>query len=223
LLTETLKGIPDWRFFEKKDPTFKFLSDPHEYLLREQRLWSPSGLFLQVRYVDPTYYTEETRYRGSYVHHATHLIDDGDTGVWNKIHHLFLGFVEAFAEFKEIWKWRPRLREVPIYNTERHYATTPDGEGLILQGDEAIVEIKTGVMPWWTAIQTAAHDMAIHAWDKDQRKTRRRIGVELKKNGKFRVKEFDDEDDYYVWQSNLKTVQRHLKQPPQKLTKILSY
>ncbi len=179
-------------------------------------------MFLQVRYSDNTYYTEESRYRGSYIHRVTHLIDDNDSGIWGKIHHDFLGFVEAYCEWKEVWKFKPRMREVPIYHPEHNYGVTPDGEGLILQGDEAIVEIKTGTMPWWTAIQTASQDMAVHAWDKDQRKTRRRIGVELKKTGKFRAKEFDDEDDYHTWQANLKTCQRQ-GEPRPKLTEALAY
>lgn len=229
--------IPDWLFEKKRDPEFRFLPDPHEYYLRAPRLWSPSGTFLQVRYSDNTYYTEESRHRGSYVHRATHLIDDGDTGIWKKIHHAYLGFVEAYCEFKQLWRFKPRMREVPLYcpagqairmggttiMLSHPYATTPDGEGLVQDGDEAIIELKTGTMPWWTAIQTAAHEIGIHAWDKDPRKTRRRLGVELKANGKFRVKEFDKDDDYHVWLGNLKTVQRHHLEPRPKLTQILSY
>lgn len=229
--------IPDWLFEKKRSPEFRFLPDPHEYYERARRLWSPSGVFLHCRYSDNKYYTEDACYRGSYVHRTTHLIDEGDTGIWKKIYHKFLGFVEAYCEWKEVWRFKPRLIEMPIYYPEHltvlqthgltlpmnPYATTPDREGLILQGDEAIIELKTGTMPWWTAIQTAAHDVGIHAWDKDQRKTRRRIGVELKPNGKFRAKEFSDDDDYYTWAANLKTCQRQHPQPLPKLTSILSY
>jgi hypothetical protein len=209
-----LSGIPDWRF--KPHPSFKFLEDPHEYHLKGKRLWSPSGVFKDIGYVDMTYYTKEHQYRGQYVHRALHLIDEGDTGIWKQIHHDFLGYVEAGAEFKEVWKFKPRMRELPIYHPDYLYGVTPDAEGLILGGDEAIVEYKTGTMLWWTAIQTAAQDLAVHCWDKDKKKTRRRIGVELKKNGKFRVKEFDDEGDYNVWIANLTTARRHHQEPPKK-------
>jgi hypothetical protein len=215
--------IPEWNFEDEKDKTFKFLSTPHEYYHRDTRFWSPSGVFLDVRYVNDKYYTEESRYRGSYVHHTTHLIDEKDTGIWKKIHHEYLGFVEAYCEWKEVWRFKPRLIETPIYHPQYHYGVTPDREGLILDGDEAIIELKTGTMPWWTKIQTAAQDMALHAWDKDKRKTRRRIGVELKANGKFRAKEFDDESDYQTWQGNLITSRAHHREPPPKLTELLAY
>ncbi len=218
-----LNGIPGWTFEKRKDKTFKFLPEPHEYYLKGARLWNPSAVFLDIRYVDPTYYTQESRHRGQYVHRATHLIDDHDPEIWKKIHHEYLGYVEAYCEFKEMWRYRPRLREVPIYHPEHQYGVTPDGEGIILDGDEAVVEMKTGTMLWWTAIQTAAQDMAIHYWDKDEDKTRRRFGVELKKTGKFRVKEFDDDGDYYTWQTNLHTAKRHHWEPPQKLTEVLAY
>ena len=217
-----LAGIPGWHFDKRRDPSFEFLPEPHEYHLKGERLWSPSGVFLSVGYVDRTYYREEHRYRGQYVHRATHLIDDHDL-VWNDIAPEYLGYVEAYCEFKEVWKFKPRLREKPIYNPEYHYGVTPDGEGIILGGDEAIVEIKTGTMPWWTAVQTAAQDMALHHWDASRDTTRRRIGVELKKNGKFRAKEFDEDRDYDTWRANLHTAQRHHREPPRKLTEALGY
>lgn len=238
VLATALKGIPSWQFEKKRDPSFNFLSDPHEYHLKERRLWSPSGTFLQVGYVDDRYYTEESRYRGQYVHRATHLIDEGDPDIWKTIYAEathFLPFIEAYCEFKEVYKFKPRMREIPIYcpamvpivvgnitlMVPQSYGVTPDGEGKILDGDDAIVELKTGTMMWWTAVQTAAQDIGISAFDL-RPIFRRRFGVELKKNGKFRVKEFTEEDDYHLWLANLKTVQK-MGQPPPKLTVALSY
>ena len=226
LAKEYLAGIPAWTFYKRRDPSFKFLPEPHDYLFEEQRYWSPSSVFLDIGYVDMTHYKPEHRHRGSYVHRTTHLIDEGDPDIWKTLYaegSEYLGFVEAYCEFKEVWKFKPRMREEPIYHPQYHYGVTPDGEGIILGGDEAIVELKTGTMLWWTAIQTAAQEMAIHSWDKDPSKTRRRFGVELKKTGKFRVKEFDDDGDNYTWQANLHTAKRHHKEPPVKLTAASGY
>lgn len=216
--TKPLSGIPGWRFEKKKDPTFKFLPEPHEYHLKGVRLWSPSGVFVQVGWNDPTYYNEESRYRGTYVHHVTHLIDEGDAGIWKKIHHAYLGFVEAYCEFKEVWKYKPRMREVPIYHPQFHYGVTPDGEGTILQGDDALVEMKTGTMPWWVRYQLASQSMGVSAFD-SRDIFRRRIGVELKENGKFRAVEMKMEDhdhDDLKWQWALETARMHYKEPPLK-------
>lgn len=225
-MTTALKGIPGWQFEKRRDPSFNFISDPHWYHLKERRLWSPSGTFLEVRYVDDRYYTQESCYRGQYVHRATHLIDEGDPEIWKTIYAEateFLPFIEAYCEFREVWRFKPRMREIPIYHPGRLYGVTPDGEGIILDGDEAIVEIKTGSMPWWVGFQLAAQSMGIAQWD--ARETyRRRFCVELKKNGKFRVKEFPDHDaDDYTFLSNLHTVKTHYQEPPPKLTEVLRY
>ncbi len=221
LLTKP-KGIPGWMFVKRCDASFNFLSDPHEYHLKGQRLWSPSGVFLEVRYVDDRYYTPESCYRGQYVHRVTHLVDDGDIR-WNDIAKQYLGFVEAYCEFKEVYKFKPRFREIPVYNPDYLYGVTPDAEGIILDGDDAIVEIKTGTMPWWVRIQLAAQSMGLAPWDTTET-YRRRFCVELKANGKFRVKEFEDHDgDNHTFLSNLHTVKTHHQQPPPKLTEVLAY
>ncbi len=178
-------------------------------------MWSPSSAFVQVGYVDTTYYKDEDRYRGTWVHWATRLSDEGALN-WSKLPGEYVGFLEAYEDFKHVWKYRPRMREIPIYHPQYLYGVTPDGEGKILDGDDAIVELKTGTMMWWTAIQTAAQDMAVAAWDKIVKPYRRRIGVELSKNGKFRAVEFKDPDDYDTWKANLKTCQR-FGDPPKKL------
>lgn len=213
--------IPNWLFNKKKDPSFRFIEEGHDYRLKEARLWSPSGVFVQVGYVDRTYYKPEHLYRGTYVHWCTRLSDQGELD-WADVAGEFIGYLEAYEDFKAVWKFKPRLIEVPIYNPDLNYGVTPDREGIILDGDAAIVELKTGQMPWWTAIQTASQDLAVAAWDGRPRARRRRVGVELSKNGKFRAKEYRDPDDFDVWRANLKTCQR-LGQPPLKLTEVSAY
>ena len=78
-----LKGSPPGGL--RKSATSRLVlpsQDPHVYNLKGRRLWSPSGTFLEVRYVNDKYYTEESRYRGQYVHRAIDLIDEGDPDIW---------------------------------------------------------------------------------------------------------------------------------------------
>lgn len=218
-------SIPGWTFEKRRDPTFEFLPEPHEYRLKGVRLWSPSGVFVEVRWADSTYYNDESRYRGTYVHHVTHLIDDGDPEIWKKIHHGYLGFVEAYCEFKELWRYKPRMREVPIYHPAHHYGVTPDGEGTIQGGDDALVEMKTGTMPWWVRYQLAAQSMGVSAFD-SREVFRRRIAVELKANGKFRAVEMKLEDhdtDDLKWMEALGTARTHYREPPQKRVEARRY
>lgn len=216
-LTLLSKGIPGWRFEKRKDPTFQFLEKPHDYLLNGERMWSPSSGLHHCRFIDTTYYKPEHAHRGTYVHWACRLMDEDDLD-WKDIAPEYLGYVEAYAEAKIKWRIRSRFVEKPIYHPEYRYGVTPDREAIILDGDPAIVELKTGTMMDWTRYQTAAQDMAIHAWEPnpEEESGRRRIGIELKSTGKFRVKEFDDPDDYDTWRACLKVCQRY-GQPPKKL------
>lgn len=221
--TDLKKGIPGWGFEKRRHESFQFLEEPHEYHLQGKRLWSPSGVFVEVGYCDPTYYKEEHRHRGSYVHWATRLIDEDDLD-WKDIAAEYFGFIEAYAEFKMAWKFRARQREKPMYHPQYLYGVTPDAEGIILDGDEAIVELKTvnqGSIPWWTRYQVAAQSMAIKAWD-TQDIFRRRFGVALLPTGKFKVKEFDEhpDDDDLTWQSNLRTANKHYAEPPRKIAEV---
>lgn len=210
-----MKGIPGWRFDKDRDPSFQFLDEPHDYLLTGERMWSPSSAFKYVRWVDDTYYTDEHRYRGHYVHWIRRLYDENDLDI-NDIAPEYRGFLDAYLEAKAKWNIIPRIGEKPIYHPTLKYGVTPDSESLILGGDPAIVEYKSGEPgsgppPWWTAIQTASQDMAVSAWDRKGAEIhRRRIGIKLFRNGKFSAREYDDDADYDKWQSCLHTC----KTPP---------
>lgn len=214
--------IPGWKFEKKKDPSFKFLDEPHEYHFQTRKLWSPSMVFVEVRYVDRTYYNDEHLYRGTYVHWCTRLSDQGELD-WADVAGEYIGYLEAYEDFKAVWKFKPRLIEVPMYHPHLFYGVTPDREGIILDGDAAIVELKSGHMPWWTKYQTAAQELAVAAWDRTPQPRRRRVGVELSKNGKFRAKEFRDPDDFETWRANLKTCHSHYAEPPQALMEDKRY
>ena len=202
-----------WLFEEKKDPSYNYLDEPHEYWLRQRRLWSPSSTFKQVGYVDDQYYTEESRIRGKHVHAIRHFVDTGGVDSAS-VDDAYLGYLNAYMEFKTTWRFVPLMSETPIYHPTLLYGVTPDSWGLILDGDPAIVEFKSGLMPWWTKLQTAAQALAIEAWE-PQPIYRRRIGVQLRKDGKFKAEEHRDYDDYDTWRANIKTVQQ-LGEPPRK-------
>jgi len=204
-------GLDGWQFDAKRDPSFAFLEEPHEYRLGDRRLWSPSAVFRQVGYVEDFYYTDAARHRGSYVHWITRLSDENDLDL-NDVAPEYLPYHEAYREFVRVWKFVPLLTERPIYHASMLYGVTPDRVGLIHGGDPAVVELKTGSMPWWAAIQAAAQDDAVQSWMQSPR-FHRRIVVQLRKNGRFVARECDDPDDYDVWRAALKTCQR-IGDPP---------
>lgn len=206
-----------WLFHQEKDPSFIFNEEPHIYLLAGKRLWSPSGVFRQVGYSISDFFRPEHRIRGQYVHSACHYLDEGDLDWASLKDHPYQveGYVRAWQAFVKETNFIPRLIEVHTYHRDLLYGVTPDREGLIFSGDPAIVEIKSGTMRWWTKYQTASQALAVQSWEQSPT-PRRRFGVELSIDGKYRMEEFTDPDDYNGWGDALRTCQR-LGEPPTKL------
>ena len=85
----------------------------------------------------------------------------------------------AWEKFKRDWKFIPRIMELPMYDPLLMFAGIPDREGL-LDGEPAIIEIKSGLMPRWAAYQTAGQELLLNAWDDPKISVvRRRYGVAL--------------------------------------------
>jgi hypothetical protein len=185
--------IPNWSF-EKRDTSFDFDDVAHEYRLKGNVILGATGAMKRCGWIDTTYYTEAGRQRGTWVHQAIHYSEEGDLH-WPEMPPWVQGYLDAYKRFKDDWKFKARLREIPLYHPEFLYGVIPDGEGLVLDGEPAIVELKTGIMPWWTKYQTALQELAIRAWEKNPF-WRRRFGVELHADGTYKPQEFKNNADY---------------------------
>ena len=205
------------RFRLYRDPTFRFEPGPHLTYLQDKILWSITGALRQSGLTgDSTFYTEEGRIRGTHVHAACHYLDEGDTDLdeLQKLddrraesgHPLLSGYVCGWQSFKTDFHFIPRLIELPMYDDVLQFAGIPDREGLILNGEEAVVEIKTGAMKYWTAYQTAAQDILLQRWDEHPH-FRRRFGVNLKPDGTYKIIEFTDPGDYDTFRAALRVSQ----------------
>ncbi len=197
--------IPGWKFDQKRDPSFRFDPEPHEYWLKDNLLWGFSAIVKAVGWVDDTWFTEESRVRGTHVHMGTHFIDEGGAD-WSTIRQEIFGYIMAYENFKKDWNFKPRLIELPLYHPLLLYGVTPDREGLVQDGDPAIVELKSGALTWVAQYQTAAQDLAIQAWEKKPT-YRRRIGVKLLSDGTYIAKEYKDPRDYDRWKCAVVTAQ----------------
>jgi hypothetical protein len=194
-------ALPAWeRFRLFKDPSFRFDPIPHLSYLQDKILWSITGSLKQSGIVKTDYYTREGMIRGSYVHSACHYLDESDLD-WSALEnhpYNIIGYVRAWEAFKRDWNFKPRLIELPMYEPNLMMSGIPDREGLILDGEPAIVEIKSGSMKFWTAFQTAGQDLLLQAWDAKP-VYRRRFGVALQADGTYKKPvEFTDDHDYDV-------------------------
>lgn len=175
-----------------------FNSERHEYR-------TPSGVLVPnvtsilkgAGLIDDTWFTDYARTRGQAVHLATALYDRGEldeTSVDGRI----TGYLDAWVRFKSDSGFQPHLIEEPVGNENPMYAGTLDRAGTIGEAS-AILDIKTGHMPAWAALQTAAYQRCKPHY-------RQRFGVELRENGTYRMTPFTDRNDWNVFAGALALV-----------------
>jgi hypothetical protein len=100
-------------------------------------------------------------------------------------------YLDAYRRFRVIYGPRWDVVERPMARLDLGYAGTPDRVGT-LNGQPAVVEIKTGGPAEWHGYQLAGYDLL-----DPLPFARRRVGVYLRPDGKFRVRRYDDQEDRY--------------------------
>ncbi len=148
--------------------------------------------------IDATWYTDETATRGRYVHEACALLDSGelDEATLDPVLRPYLGAYQKFlAECRVEWE----AIEQPVEDALYGYRGTPDRVGMI-NGKRTVLDIKSGAMQPWTALQTAAYSACL-----GNRLVR--FGLELRADGTYRLTEFTDRRDVAVWQGALLVAQ----------------
>lgn len=142
--------------------------------------------------VDTSFFTEESRRRGTHVHAAIHLWAQDDLD-FDSVRPEWRGHVEAAIRFLEDARADKRaLRtEVLVHHTALGYCGMTDVFGPIF-GEECVVDWKSGLIGEATGIQTALYDLA----DPLPRGIRRRrIGIQLRANGTYKPVNLDRELD----------------------------
>jgi hypothetical protein len=130
--------------------------------------------------------------RGTAIHVATEL-DDKGTLDEDTVEDEIWPYLLAWRAFRLDSGFSPDGIEERVFHPKQWYAGTYDREG-ILEGDNAIVEIKTTakLMPS-TGPQLAAYQEARNYRRSD--KVRRRWAVQLRDDGDYRLKEYKDAGD----------------------------
>ncbi len=179
MISLTLPRTIDSRFGE-----FRFVEESHTYFLGDKILPGITGILKSCGYIDTTYYTEEARNRGSHVHKAVHFLNKG-TLDWDSVIDSYIGYVSAYEKFVSDWNLKLRYFERPMYHPDLLFGGTPDLVGTVLDNVPSIIELKTGPVRKWTALQTAAQELLVRAWDDDKSVRYRRWGVCLNADGTY--------------------------------------
>lgn len=120
----------------------KFDEELHRYSVGDVTLPSVTQILKETGLIDVSWFTEEARLRGSYVHQATQYLDEDDLAE-ETVDPRYAGYVEAYRRFlievRPIWE----SIEGRVCDVTLGYAGTYDRLGLIA-GRRWLVDIKTG-------------------------------------------------------------------------------
>jgi hypothetical protein len=124
------------------------------------------------------YYLE----RGADVHLIAESISKGETEWWAEGE--LSGFGQAWKQFLADTGFKVEFSEYAVFHPVRRYRGTLDVVGHFPRekNTRTLIDIKSGIVADWTALQTAAYAACLPEPEKI-----RRIGLQLKANGSFRV------------------------------------
>jgi hypothetical protein len=127
------------------------------------------------------YYLE----RGRKVHQATHADDEGLLDERAQEAEI-MGYVGGWRNFRRDYGFKPNRIEQRVCHRRLGYAGTLDRTGVVRDGPELIVDIKSGIAPPAVRFQLAAYAACL-----PHPRTRRRRCVEVHRDGTYRVIAFD--------------------------------
>lgn len=150
-----------------------------------------SDIMVKGGIVDPTWFTEESRIRGTAVHHAVFLDIFGDLHV-ESLHPVVRPYLDAWFLFKKLSRFKPieALCEKRLYQPVYGYVGRPDILGW-LNGRPTLIDIKSG------GDGAARYQLAAYReFPEVLAYQPARFSLCLKKTATFKLNEWDDPRDW---------------------------
>jgi|SRR4029453_7112699 len=173
---------------------------PYLGWLSNTQVLAEAGLTPDFSFAKPHHLEAAIRI-GKAVEQATLALDQGRG--WKKLGWV-AGYVEAWKLFKRDFKFKPELREERLNDRKRKITTKPDAWGFSRAG-YITVQIKTCPVKDVVGLQLACEEYCI--WQIDPiDSSSNRWGVELRSDGTYKPRRFDDRNDLRVFFSAVKLV-----------------
>lgn len=167
-----------------------FEPESHTYRLEGKVIPSVTQILTSEGFIDGSWFTEYSRDRGTKVHRAIELYDDGDLDE-ERLDPVLRPYLEAWKRFKAHASVSVLRSEIQLASEAYQFAGTVDKTAL-LGGMKAVLDIKTGEVQPWTGLQLAAYQLLLA-------ETMPRIAVQLKADGNYMLHEFKDRADRNVF------------------------
>lgn len=181
-------------------PLLEFDEESHTYRSGGRRVPSVTQVIQAAGLVNTEWFNELAAWRGSVVHRCCEL-DCKGTLRESSVDPAAAGYLAAWREWKQNVGFTPTLIERRFMHPSLGYAGTQDRAGIIADGSEADVDLKTGAAAKWHAIQLVAYSN-FHP----RPRGRRRFTVRLMADGRYVTTEYPNatwQTDWAVFQSCL--------------------
>lgn len=173
----------------------------HEYRVDGRRIPSVTQVLEAMNFCDPTWYTEQSRLRGTMVHRGIELYTEGALPADHGIAELE-PYLDAWIEFSDTVGLEVEESEIRLYSPMHRFAGTIDVLGTMrIDGARVpvVLDIKTGTrQPWWP-LQLAGYQQL--AFERD-RLYRRRYDIQLA-DSTYRLWPEARRDDWIVFRAAL--------------------
>lgn len=172
----------------------EFIADleKHEYWVGKEKLLSITDCLKSAGLIDVRFATDHDLWIGTATHRAIELYNKGTLDL-ETLDADLRPRLDAWIDFLKNTGFKPKESEKSVYNFNLRVAGTLDVLGDFPDGAEGIVEVKSGNVAKWCALQTCAQDILLGG------KHRRRYGLKVPRVGDAKVTPHNNPDDYNVF------------------------
>ena len=168
----------------------EFDAATHTYRVSGEEVIGVTRVLVESGLIDTRFFTELGRARGSAAHQALEFLDQGDLDE-ESLDPKITGFVAAYQSFKDDSGFEVEQIEQRVFHPTYRFAGTFDRTGK-LNAHPIILEFKTTSIPPTTPIQLSAYEACLPD-------RRRRYAVQLLADGKYRLHEYKDRNDFKIF------------------------
>jgi len=174
----------------------EYNDEKHEYRIDGQIVGNVTSILQAAGLYDDSFFTEESRNRGKYVHKACLYYLQGDLDE-STILDEYRGYIEAFKRFMQEADCKPHIDrcEIPLFNEVLRYGGTPDMPCFLNHAD-SLVDLKSGAETPATGIQLSGY-MTLLGYPV------KRYGLYLKADGKYKLIPYTDRNDIKIFNAAL--------------------
>tara|TARA_Y100000310_G_scaffold46382_1_gene43097 strand:- start:2925 stop:3545 length:621 start_codon:yes stop_codon:yes gene_type:complete len=143
------------------------------------------------------------RARGTAVHRAIEIIEGFHGNLTADFDPRIEPFLDEYREIKRLTRFVPIGFEVAVADPLGGYGGLVDAYGHVYDGQEAIVDFKTGIPPWWCNLQTAAYAPALEKTIGGKWSKAKRFCFSLTGKGRSKPIEYTDRNDIHKFNNFL--------------------